>query len=63
MADLSLWRYAVGPVASVRDAAASTVHDRVFALMTLGDERNLAASYVAGRCMVGETPSTRSDQT
>jgi guanine deaminase len=51
MADLVLWRYAVGPVASVRDAAASSLHERVFALMTLGDERNVIATYVAGRCL------------
>jgi len=49
MADLALWQYAVGPVASVRDAAASSLHERLFALMTLGDERNLRAAYVAGR--------------
>jgi guanine deaminase len=51
MADLVLWRYAVGPVASVRDAAASSLHERVFALMTLGDERNVIATYVAGRAL------------
>ena len=51
VADLALWQYAVGPVATVRDAAASSLHERVFALMTLGDERNLAATYVAGRCL------------
>ncbi len=49
MADLALWQYAVGPVATVRDAAATSLHERLFALMTLGDERNLLASYVAGR--------------
>ena len=63
MADLALWQYAVGAVATVRDAASSSLHERVFALMTLGDERNLVASYVAGRCMVGEMPLTRSAQT
>ena len=49
MADLCLWRYAVGPVAQARDEAAASLHDRVFALMTLGDERNLVSTYVAGR--------------
>ena len=49
VADLALWQYALGPVATARDAAASTLHERVFALMTLGDERNLVATYVAGR--------------
>ena len=51
VADLALWRYAVGPVASVRDAAATSLHERVFALMTLGDERNLVSTFVAGRCL------------
>ncbi len=51
MADLALWQYAVGPVAIARDEAASSLHERVFALMTLGDERNLVSTYVAGRCL------------
>jgi guanine deaminase len=52
-ADFVLWQYAVGPVALARDAAASNLHERVFALMTLGDERNVVATYVAGRCLYG----------
>jgi guanine deaminase len=28
---------------------ARTLHERVFAWMTLGDERNLAAAFIAGR--------------
>ena len=51
VADLALWKYAVGPVATVRDAAATSLHERVFALMTLGDERNLVSTFVAGRCL------------
>jgi guanine deaminase len=51
MADLALWQYAVGPVATARDEAASSLHERVFALMTLGDERNLVSTYVAGQCL------------
>ena len=51
MADLALWQYAVGPVAGARDAAASSLHERVFALMTLGDERNLVSTFVAGKCL------------
>jgi guanine deaminase len=51
MADLALWQYAVGPVALARDSAAASLHDRVFALMTLGDERNIVSTYVAGRCL------------
>ena len=48
-ADLALWRWAAGPVATVRDAAARSLHERVFAWMTLSDERNLQASWVAGQ--------------
>jgi guanine deaminase len=53
MADLALWQYAVGPVATARDEAASSLHERAFALMTLGDERNLVSTFVAGRCLYG----------
>jgi guanine deaminase len=51
-ADLCVWNWAVGPVAVRRDAVAlmaQRLHDRVFAWMTLADERNLVAAYVAGR--------------
>ncbi len=48
-ADLCVWDWARGPVAQARDAAARELHERVFAWMTLADERNLAACYVAGR--------------
>ena len=57
VADLAVWHWAHGPVASHRDAvatggvaglAAQPLHARVFAWMTLADERNLAATYVAG---------------
>jgi guanine deaminase len=51
MADLALWRWAQGPVATVRDAAARSLHERVFAWMTLADERNLEATYVAGHAL------------
>lgn len=53
VADVVLWDYAVGPVAAARDAVASSLHERVFALMTLGDERNVVATYVAGQCLYG----------
>ncbi len=60
MADLALWDWAVGPVALQRDAAArgavagvaaQDLHARVFAWMTLADERNLAATWVAGKSL------------
>ncbi|MCH8180181.1 MAG: guanine deaminase [Proteobacteria bacterium] len=57
MADLCVWDWAVGEVAGHRDAlarealdgSAAGLHPRLFAWMTLGDERNLAATWVAGR--------------
>jgi len=48
-ADICVWDWAKGSVAEARDAAARELHERVFAWMTLADERNLAACYVAGR--------------
>ena len=49
MADVCVWDWAVGPVAQRRlDVARDELHEKVFAWMTLGDERNLAATYVAG---------------
>jgi guanine deaminase len=48
LADLAVWDWAVGPVAAHRDALARDLHERVFAWMTLGDERNLAATWIAG---------------
>lgn len=48
MADLCLWDLAVGPVARRRDSLARELHERLFAWVTLGDERNLAETWVAG---------------
>ena len=58
VADLVLWDWACGSVAQQRDAVArgavagavaQPLHARVFAWMTLGDERNVVATYVAGQ--------------
>jgi guanine deaminase len=43
-------------VATHRDARARQLHERVFAWMTLGDERNLAAAWVAGRALFRRAP-------
>ena len=48
LADLAVWDWAATPVARHRDAVARDLHERLFAWLTLGDERNLAASFVAG---------------
>lgn len=50
-ADLALWDWGVGPVATHRIGLARDLHEKVFAWMTLGDERNLMATYVAGCCL------------
>jgi guanine deaminase len=49
LADITIWNWAVGTVATHRDELARELHERVFAWMTLGDERNLVSTWVAGR--------------
>jgi guanine deaminase len=49
MADIAVWDWAVGPVAQRRDALAHELHERLFAWMILGDERNLVGTWVAGQ--------------
>ncbi len=48
IADLCVWDWAVGPVAARRMEVARGLHEKVFAWLTLGDERCLAAAYVNG---------------
>lgn len=48
MADVCVWDWASGPVAQRRLSLARDLHEKVFAWMTLADERNLVATYVAG---------------
>jgi guanine deaminase len=51
-ADVCAWRWAHGPVAQARDERAArpgqSLHERLFAFMSLADERNLAQVYVQG---------------
>jgi len=63
LADVVVWDWAAGPVAEHRDAMArgavpevpaQPLHARVFAWMTLGDERNAVAAYVAGVQQTGK---------
>lgn len=51
VADFALWDLSVGPVAARRLYVARDVHERVFAFLTLGDERNLVRTFVAGKCL------------
>jgi len=61
VADVCVWDSAVGPVAARRAEVARTLHERVFAWMTLGDERNLVEAVVAGRPMHVRDASLRSE--
>jgi len=47
-ADVCVWDVAVGPVAVQRDVLARSLHARLFAWMTLADDRNLVDAWVAG---------------
>lgn len=49
LADVCVWGWASGPVAQRRLSLARDLHEKVFAWMTMGDERNLVAAYVAGQ--------------
>ena len=59
VADVCVWDRATGPVALRRDEVARTLHERVFAWMTLGDDRNLVAAHVAGRRRFARDSSLR----
>ena len=48
VADVCIWDWAVGPVAARRHEVARNLHERVFAWMTLSDDRNLVATLVDG---------------
>jgi guanine deaminase len=47
-ADLCVWDWTVGAVAERRMEVARSLHERVFAWMTLSDDRNLVAAFVEG---------------
>ncbi|TAK94837.1 MAG: guanine deaminase [Aquabacterium sp.] len=52
MADLAIWNWSAGPVATHRDGlaqASGDLHERAFVWMTLGDERNLVGTIIAGK--------------
>ena len=48
VADVCVWDIAVGAVAVQRDNLARSLHARLFAWMTLADDRNLVDAWVAG---------------
>ena len=47
-ADVCVWDWAADPVARRRMDVARSLHERAFAWMTMADDRNLVAAYVAG---------------
>jgi guanine deaminase len=49
LADVTVWDWASSPVAEHRLSMAHDLHERVFAWLTLGDERNLVGTWVAGQ--------------
>ena len=55
-ADVCVWDWAAEPVAARRMDMAHSLHERVFAWMTLADDRNLAQTWVAGRPLVQRPP-------
>ncbi|MEO8057891.1 MAG: guanine deaminase [Burkholderiales bacterium] len=48
MADVCVWDWAAGPVAERRLSVARSPHEKAFAWMTMADDRNLVATFVAG---------------
>lgn len=48
LADVCAWDLGVGPVAERRLEIARELHEKMFFWVTMGDERNLAATYIAG---------------
>ena len=49
LADLCIWDWAVEPVGQRRMDVARSLHEKVFAWMTLADDRNLVETWVAGK--------------
>lgn len=47
-ADVCVWDWALGAVGERRHAVARELHEKVFAWMTLSDDRHLVQAYVAG---------------
>ena len=48
-ADFVMLDFAGSSLTARRTAAATSIEEKLFALMTLGDDRNIAATYVLGR--------------
>ena len=49
LADVCAWDWSAGSVGAHRHGIANSLHEKVFAWMTLSDERCLAEAFVAGQ--------------
>jgi len=49
IADFAVWRWAAGPVDAERQRLARDLHEKVFAWVTLADDRHLLGTWVAGQ--------------
>jgi guanine deaminase len=56
MADVCVWRWSTGAVAAQRQHRAQSLHEKLFAWLMLGDERDLVQAYVAGRAQNNQAP-------
>ena len=57
VADVCVWDWAADPVSRRRIGAARGLHERAFAWMTLADDRNLVATFVAGTARYRRAPA------
>ena len=57
MADVAVWDWSAGTLDTARQRVARGLHERVFAWMTLADERHLAATWVAGQERYRRSPT------
>ena len=51
------------PLLALRNARAESIEDMLFALMMLGDDRAVRATYVAGQAARTRAPHDRSQRT
>jgi guanine deaminase len=58
-ADLCVWDWASTPLALRRQGVARDLHEKLFAWLTLGDEHDLAETWVAGERRFARTGTTR----
>jgi guanine deaminase len=62
VADVCLWRWATSAVAAQRQQRAQNLHEKLFAWLMLGDERDLLQTYVAGRAQNNTVPNAVHDK-